>query len=238
MDSLTNKISLGIIIPVLNEAQNLSLLLADLAIEDQNIETIIVDGGSTDFSRQISHNYGASVVSSIKSSRGFQICNGIKRCSKDWYLIIHGDCRLSKGWLSKIRLILGNDKSKSYAWFFDFKVSERSFMLLILEKLVYLRSTWFQRPYGDQGLLIHKNLLTSVGGFKPISLMEDLDLVKRISAQTKLLRIGSELTTSGRKWKKRSVIRQAMINFNLRRRWSKGDHPDLLIKDYKKSVMD
>ena len=81
MDSLTNKISLGIIIPVLNEAQNLSLLLADLAIEDQNIETIIVDGGSTDFSRQISHNYGASVVSSIKSSRDYihveDICNAM-----------------------------------------------------------------------------------------------------------------------------------------------------------------
>ena len=35
-------------------------------------------------------------------------------------------------------------------------------------------------PYGDQGLLIPRRLYDEIGGFKPMPLMEDVDIVRRL----------------------------------------------------------
>ena len=43
-----------------------------------------------------------------------------------------------------------------------------------------LRCRLFALPYGDQGLLIHRSLYDALGGFRPLPMMEDVDLVRRI----------------------------------------------------------
>ena len=43
--------------------------------------------------------------------------------------------------------------------------------------MVMLRFIFFSLPYGDQGLLIHSNLYESIGGYRSIPLMEDVDIV-------------------------------------------------------------
>ena len=69
-----------------------------------------------------------------------------------------------------------------------------------------MRSRWLQRPYGDQGLLIHRSLYER--GFKELPLMEDLDLVERLSQITRLRRIGLPLTTDGRRWDQDGALAQ------------------------------
>ena len=78
--------------------------------------------------------------------------------------------------------ILNRPEAHLSAWYFDFKVdAEGRPMLWLLERMVNLRSRWLQRPYGDQGLLIQRQLYERVGGYRPLALMEDLDLVERLS---------------------------------------------------------
>ena len=43
-----------------------------------------------------------------------------------------------------------------------------------------LRCRLFALPYGDQGLLIHRSLYGALGGFRPLPMMEDVDLVRRL----------------------------------------------------------
>ena len=76
------------------------------------------------------------------------------------------------------------------AWYFDFQVEARGPMLWLLERCVALRSGLGQRPYGDQGLLIHRTVYAASGGYRPIPLMEDLDLVERIARHHRLRRLG------------------------------------------------
>ena len=73
--------------------------------------------------------------------------------------------------------IIKEDCNKSYAWFFDFKIDKVGFSWFLLELAVFIRSYIFQRPYGDQGLLISKSLYSQIGGYKKIPIMEDIDTV-------------------------------------------------------------
>ena len=50
----------------------------------------------------------------------------------------------------------------------------------LLERLVALRCALLRLPYGDQGLLIPGRLYDEVGGYRPLPLMEDVDLVRRL----------------------------------------------------------
>ena len=95
-----------------------------------------------------------------------------------------------------------------------------------------LRSRWLQRPYGDQGLLLHRELYDRCGGFADLPLMEDLDLVERLSRIADLKRIGLPLTTDGRRWQDDGVLRRSWRNARLRRRWKQGESAERLAEDY------
>ena len=61
---------LTVVIPALNEARNLPLLLADLQQWPGALEIIVVDGGSTDKTIPVAHQGGAHLVKSPVQGRG------------------------------------------------------------------------------------------------------------------------------------------------------------------------
>lgn len=223
---------LSVVIPALNEAGTLPLLLADLGTWPGNLETLVVDGGSGDATAAVSRNGGARLLRSPASGRGQQLRWGAAQADGPWLLVLHADSRLPTGWVDAVTAVLERPDAETQAWYFDFKVSGTRPMLRLLEQAVAWRSRWRQRPYGDQGLLIHCGLYTAVGGYRPIPLMEDLDLVQRLAARSRLRRIGHPLITSGRRWQRQGVLRLAWRNALLRRRWARGESADGLARDY------
>ena len=223
---------LSVVIPALNEAGTLPLLLADLGTWPGNLEILVVDGGSGDATAAVSRNGGARLLRSPASGRGQQLRWGAAQADGPWLLVLHADSRLPTGWVDAVTAVLERPDAETQAWYFDFKVSGTRPMLRLLEQAVAWRSRWRQRPYGDQGLLIHRSLYTAVGGYRPIPLMEDLDLVQRLAARSRLRRIGHPLITSGRRWQRQGVLRLAWRNALLRRRWARGESADGLARDY------
>ena len=63
---------ISIIIPTINEANNLPLLLSDLLTTYEEGEIIIVDSGSEDKTIDIANIYGARVYQSKERNRGLQ----------------------------------------------------------------------------------------------------------------------------------------------------------------------
>ena len=223
---------LSVVIPALNEAGTLPLLLADLGTWPGNLEILVVDGGSGDATAAVSRNGGARLLRSPASGRGQQLRWGAAQADGPWLLVLHADSRLPTGWVDAVTAVLERPDAETQAWYFDFKVSGTRPMLRLLEQAVAWRSRWRQRPYGDQGLLIHRGLYSAVGGYRPIPLMEDLDLVQRLAARSRLRRIGHPLITSGRRWQRQGVLRLAWRNALLRRRWARGESADGLARDY------
>ena len=105
---------------------------------------------------------------------------------------------------------------------FDFKIKKENIEFRFLEIAVALRSHLLQRPYGDQGLLIHKDLYYNTGGYSSLQIMEDIDLITRITKKNKVKRIKENIYTDDIKWNNLNIIRRAVKNAKLRNKWRHG----------------
>ena len=224
--------TLSVIIPTLNEANRLPSLLADLKAWPNKFDLLIVDGGSTDLTVSIAQIQGIKVIKSVHSNRGYQLKIGASNAIGDWLLFLHADSRLDKEWVKRLETIIRNFSSERFAWYFNFKIKQDSIQFRVLETAVALRSHLLQSPYGDQGLLIHKSLYNNSGGFYPLKIMEDIDLIERIRRTNKIKCIGLNLYTDGIQWVNSNVIKRAIKNARLRRKWRQGYNIDKLFKEY------
>ena len=93
---------ISIIIPTINEANNLPLLLSDLSTIQKKGEIIIVDCGSKDKTIDIANIYGAKVFISKERNRGLQLDMGARNSKGDWLIFLHADTRLTHDWFKKI----------------------------------------------------------------------------------------------------------------------------------------
>ena len=226
---------LSVVIPTLEEASRLPLLLADLQRWPGDLEVVVCDGGSRDQTRDVAQLAGATVLRSPTSGRGPQLRWGVDHSSHAWVLVLHADSRLPSTWHQKVGTVMDTPEAHLSAWFFNFTVdAEGRLMLWLLKRMVNLRSRWLQRPYGDQGLLIQRRLYERVGGYRPLALMEDLDLVERLSTITTVRSLNCALLTRGERWQKRSVLAQAWRNARLRWLWRQGRSTEQLLRVYRR----
>tara|TARA_Y100000991_G_scaffold8565_1_gene6337 strand:+ start:877 stop:1560 length:684 start_codon:yes stop_codon:yes gene_type:complete len=224
---------ISIIIPTFNESQNLPLLLSDLSISSEETEIIIVDCNSEDKTRDIGNLYGTKIYKSKKKSRGYQLNIGAKKAEGKWFFFLHADSRLSQGWFKKITTTIKGDEN--FVYFFKLKINNKKLIYRFLEVAVNLRSYIFRDPYGDQGLLIQRATYFKNKGYKKIPLMEDLDFIKRLKNKFSLKMLTIPIYTSSRKWAKTNIIFQTFKNWNLRRRWLRGESIKSLYNEYYKN---
>jgi len=99
---------------------------------------------------------------------------------------------------------------------------------------VNFRSKFFKKPYGDQGLIIHRSIYLKNNGFRKIPLMEDVDFLKRLDNKKDLKQLRLPIFTSSRKWERTNILLQAFKNWKFRRRWVKGESTKSIYSDYYK----
>ena len=223
---------ISVIIPTINEANNLPLLLSDLSIIQKEGEILIVDCGSEDKTIDIANIYGAKVYKSKERNRGLQLDMGAKNSKGEWLIFLHADTRLTQDWFTKIKSILKG--YKKYIYYFKFKINDKEIIYRFLEILVNFRSQYFKQPYGDQGLIIHRSIYFKNNGFRKIPLMEDIDFLRRLKNKKDLKQLNIPIFTSSRKWRRTNIFLQALKNWNLRRRWLEGESTKSIYSDYYK----
>ena len=223
---------ISVIIPTINEANNLPLLLSDLSIIQKEGEILIVDCGSEDKTIDVANIYGAKVYKSKERNRGLQLDIGAKNSKGDWLLFLHADTRLTHDWYAKIKSVFKRDKN--YIYFFKFKINDKKIIYRFLEIMVNFRSRYFKQPYGDQGLIIHRSIYFKNNGFRNIPLMEDVDFIRRLNNKKDLKQLNLPIFTSARKWERTNIFLQALKNWNFRRRWLKGEPTKSIYSDYYK----
>jgi len=223
---------ISIIIPTINEANNLPLLLSDLSSIQQEGEIIIVDCGSEDKTIDIANIYGAKVFLSKERNRGLQLNLGAKNSKGDWLIFLHADTRLTYDWFRKTNSFFNGNKNSIY--YFKFKINHKKITYRFLEILVNFRSKFFKQPYGDQGLIIHRTTYFENNGFKKIPLMEDVDFLRRLKNKKDLKQLDYPIFISSRKWERTNIFLQAIKNWQFRRRWIKGESLKSIYSDYYK----
>jgi rSAM/selenodomain-associated transferase 2 len=202
--------SLSIVIPTLNAAETLRALLVGLAGSAPAGEVVVADGGSRDDTVMTAERGGARVVAAPRG-RGSQLAAGAAAARGEWLLFLHADCRLGAGWEEAVRGFVAAPDAAQRAGYFALALDDDAPAARRLERLVAWRCRVLALPYGDQGLLISQALYDRVGGYAPIPLMEDVDIVRRLG-RARLRPIGAAITASARRYRREGYLRRSLRN--------------------------
>jgi rSAM/selenodomain-associated transferase 2 len=222
---------LSAIIPTLNEAASLPRTVAALCPAAMLREIIVADGGSSDETIAVARAAGARIVLAARG-RGAQLAAGAAAASGNWLLFLHADCRLGPGWEEAVRAFVGMPGAAGRAGYFDLAFDDPAPAARRLERIVAWRCRWLALPYGDQGLLIARRLYDVLGGFAPLPLMEDVELICRLGRR-RLARIGARSIASARRYRHDGYWRRALRNLACLSLYFAGLPPERLRRLYR-----
>jgi rSAM/selenodomain-associated transferase 2 len=207
---------ISVVIPTLDAEAGLPATLAALvpaAVDGLVREVIVADGGSRDGTVTLAEAAGAEVWR-MDPSRGEQLATGAARARFSWLLFLHADTVLEPGWereaWSFIEQVEGGHRGSSAAAF-RFALDDVGLKPRLVEAGVALRCGLLRLPYGDQGLLIPKALYHQVGGFRPMPLFEDVDLVRRLGRR-RIVMLRARARTSAARYRRDGYFRRVASN--------------------------
>jgi rSAM/selenodomain-associated transferase 2 len=218
---------LSVIIPTLEAGDCLAATLGALGGAE---EILIIDGGSRDGTQAVVADVCARVVSTTPG-RGYQLLKGGELAQGPWFLFLHADTALDRGWRDEAARFIAGPQAAETAAVFRFALDDASPAARRMERWVDWRVRRLGLPYGDQGLLIHRDFYRSLGGYRPLPLMEDVDLVRRIGRR-RLVLLNAKATTSPRRWRQDGWLRRSAINLSCLSLYFLGVSPHVLKRLY------
>jgi rSAM/selenodomain-associated transferase 2 len=217
---------LSVVIPALNAERSLPATLAGLG---GVAEVVVVDGGSTDGTPDVARRHGARIITAPRG-RGAQLAVGVAATSHAWLLLLHADTRFGSGWDAAALHHMACFPDR--AGYFRFALDCSNPRARWLERLVAWRCRVFALPYGDQALLIHRDLLQRIGGIRPLVLMEDVDLVRRLG-RGRLNALDAAAVTSAERWLRDGWLRRSARNLVCLSLWFAGVPPRHIARLYR-----
>ena len=222
--------NVSIIIPVLNEAHHIALMLDALqGYRQQGAELIVVDGGSHDATCEIARPLSDKLIQTEKG-RARQMNAGAKVARGELLLFLHADTHLPEQSYSKL---LAAYQQNGVCWSrFNVRLSGRQFIFRVIEWFMNRRSCLTGIATGDQALAIRRDLYHQVNGFPDIPLMEDVAISKCLKKSVRPLCLNEYVETSSRRWEQNGVLRTMVLMWWLRLAYFMGMSPARLAEYY------
>jgi rSAM/selenodomain-associated transferase 2 len=219
---------LTIIVPVLNEAQNIAHALTRLVpLRARGVQVIVVDGGSSDDTQMLAAPLADQVLGS-PPGRAAQMNAGAAVARGDALLFLHADTTLPPN----ADALIGAALQDHHWGRFDVAIAGAHPLLPMIAASMNLRSRSTGIATGDQAIFMRRAAFDQVGGYAAIPLMEDIDISKRLKHIGKPACLRARVTTSGRRWEQHGVWRTIFLMWRLRLAFFLGADPHALALAY------
>jgi rSAM/selenodomain-associated transferase 2 len=226
--------SVSIIIPTLNEAENIGRLIDYLkATADKSLsEIIVVDAQSSDNTEGVALQHGARVVQSPKRGRAVQMNIGARIAKGDILYFVHADCFPPPTYLNDIlEAFTEGYPMGCYRYRFD---SDR--FLLKINAFFTRFNPIFCRG-GDETLFVERTVFEKLNCFdERFCIMEEYDFIKRARTQYRFKIIPKYAVVSARKYETNTWWQVQKANFKVFSMFNKGESPEKMARTYRKML--
>lgn len=221
----------SVVIPTLNAGADLPDCLAAL-VEGLTAglihELIVTDGGSQDATQAIAGSAGAVLVTGA-ASRGGQLRRGCALARGRWMLVLHADTVLNPGWARAVADHIGSGTDR--AGYFRLAFRAAGLAPRLVAGWANLRARLFGLPYGDQGLLMRRDVYEAAGGYHDLPLMEDVALVRALPGRPTALPAGA--STGAGRYLRDGWLRRGARNLWTLAQYLGGADPAALARRYR-----
>ena len=224
---------ISIIVPVLNEAENINRLIGHLRAlpSDAEPEIIVVDGDPAQSTiTAIEHSH--IVTATAGPGRSVQMNAGAAVASGEVVLFLHADTFLPWNAFELIEQSMRDHRYVGGA--FDLGILTERRLFKITECYVALRTRLTRVPFGDQGIFLRRAYFERIGGYREIPIMEDVELMGRIRKRGDAIHLMPEkVMTSPRRWEREGVLYATLRNGALQLLYLFGTPPERLARWYR-----
>jgi len=200
------KVNFSIIIPALHEADKINSLVEHLEglRSIQDAELIVVDGDPNGDTIQVIRSKTVRKMIAPKG-RARQMNAGALAADGEILIFLHADTELPANALRMINSAMAQGRYVGGA--FELGIDSHRIEFKILARWASLRCRLTGIPYGDQAIFIKSAYFNTLGGYKDIPLMEDVELMRRIRRRgDKICIVTEQVRTSPRRWEQEGFV--------------------------------
>ncbi len=225
----TNAPAISIILPVLNEARQLSNRLAALLAQTAGhaCEIIVVDGGSQDQTPEIAAGFPVQLVTAERANRGWQMNAGARNAQNEVLLFLHADVQLPAGAFQELARALGDENVVGGCFQIRFPAEAPRSLHLVAWGINW-RTRWFRTATGDQAIFVRRDVFAALGGFQPLPLMEDIAMFHALKRRGNVAILDAQVVISPRRWLQFGIWRTVLLMYALRAGYWLGISPATL----------
>jgi rSAM/selenodomain-associated transferase 2 len=214
-----------VIIPSLNEAATIAAAI-DSAFAAGADEVLVADGGSDDGTPALASARGARVLAGERlRARQLNAAAAVAGC--EILLFLHADTLLPEGACNAAAAALADGYDFGG---FRLRFAEEAPKLRLAAWMINLRTRLTRKPWGDQGQFVRRDAFLAGGGFRELAIMEDYELAARMRRRVVL---PLTVTTSGRRFLTKGLLRTAAINWRIIIAWRLGTDAQKLARLYR-----
>lgn len=224
---------ISIIVPVLGEQALIAATLDHLeGLAFQGRREIIVVDGAADAGTIARIARAGVICTASPAGRGIQLNKGAALARGRILLFMHADTRLPGPALKLVATAV--DGKHAIAGAFSLGIASHRPAYRRIEAVANWRSRRLGLPYGDQAIFVKKAVFDALKGFKPIPLMEDVDLMRRLNRTGgRIVLLAAKVATSARRWEKEGIVYTTLRNWMLLALFTAGVKPQRLVRWYR-----
>ena len=189
--------SISIIVPTYNEAALIRSFLLQLRERASGAEVIVVDGGSSDETREQARELCGRVIVA-NHGRGEQMNAGAAVASGRTFWFLHADCEVPRGCLDEIANALRD--SKTVGGFFRIRLPRDRIVYRLTDSFAHYAGKILCIRCSDHGFFVRRDIFEKLGGFPDVPLMEDAEFFRKLRRLGHIAIIPSRLISSPRRY--------------------------------------
>ncbi|EST38302.1 hypothetical protein N566_08270 [Streptomycetaceae bacterium MP113-05] len=226
--SSVEKLSVSLVVPVLNEAAAIESTLRRLRRHFPDCELVVVDGGSEDGTTELARPW-ASVVQAPRG-RAAQMNAGAKLSSGEVLWFVHADTVVDPDALEQIRACLADPRVVGGG--LTLRFDRRTTALNYLARTSNARARRLHHIFGDQAMFVRRTVFEELGGFPALPLMEDLEMSRRLHRRGRLCVLPATSTASARRLLQHGTWRMIAFMQYLKLLYFAGVDPERIRRRY------